>query len=192
MLCKVAKRNNAIKHRKHRDYPWDNLAEFLSNNRELSESDANAIENILQARFKSLWQKKAPMNTAVQNRVPYNGLHEMYVLNLDQYLEKMKTSKAMYLQCAYHHDALNDEFFDTEEYIAYHQNCFVVRIDIHEFKIGFTFMLRPFIFPKQEKDLWHAGSFYVYTDYDPHGWFYQLNYNLSERIVSLFFFFYFI
>jgi len=178
MLCKVSKRNNAVTHRKHRDYPWDNIAEFLED--DLSISKVEEIEKILQMRFKSLWQLIVPPDTVVQNRVPNNGFHESYVLSLEQYLEKMASSETMYDQTIYHQDAQNDWFFGTETYIKYRQNCLVVKFEIPEYKIDFTFMLRPFIFPKQAQDLWHAGSIYVHTDINPQGWFYQMKYQIIE------------
>jgi hypothetical protein len=178
MICTVAKHNSAVKHRKHRDYPWNNIAEFLSD--DLTVSSAVAIENVLQTRFKSLWRRTVPLNTTILNQVPNNGFHESYVLSLDQYLEKMESSEAMYEQTMYHQDAQNDWFFGTDTYNKYRQNCFVVKFDIPEYKIDFTFMLRPFIFPKQSQDLWHAGSLYVHTENNQRGWFYQMKYQIIE------------
>jgi hypothetical protein len=184
MFCKVAKRNNTIKTRKQRDYPWNNLADFLSGDQTpdgtLVGTNAKIIEDIIQTRFKQLWQGKTPANTTILDRVPNDGFHQSYVVDLDQYMDRMDDSAAIYDQCCYHKQAGNDEFFGTEEYIRYRMTCFVVRMELPEFKIGFTFMLRPFIFDHQTDELWHAGSMYVHTELNPRGWFYQMKYQISE------------
>ena len=180
MYVKVAKRNAAVQHRKQRDYPWNNISEFLQSDQTpdgtLAGMNAPIIEDIIQTRFQELLKGNIPGGTVIKDHVPNNGFHQSYVLTLDKYLAKMKQAASMYDQCDYHLDAQNHEFFGTEEYITFRQNCLVIEMNLPEFKMSFTFMLRPFIFPRQTEDLWHAGSFYVHTETNPRGWFYQMKY----------------
>ena len=180
MLIRVAKRNITVYHRKQRDYPWNNLAEFLQGDQTpdttIAQVDAKVIDDIIQEKFKTLLEGKNPSNTTILDRVPYNGFHQSHVLSLEQYLLNMSNAQDMYYNC---NDALAEQdhgFFGTEEYIKYRQDCLVANMEVPEFSIGFTFMLRPFIFDGQFDDLWHAGSMYEHTSSNPNGWFYQLKY----------------
>lgn len=184
MRCLVAKRNNTVQTRKQRDYPWANLAEFLSSDQTpdgtLAGTNASVIEDIIQTRLEDLWTGVIGVNTNILDQVPLNGFHQSYVVGLERFLKKMEESTDFYNQCGYHRDAGNDEFFGTAEFISFKQTCLVVRIDLPQFALGFTFMLRPFIFPHQTGDLWHAGSFYVHTESNPRGWFYQMKYQIIK------------
>jgi hypothetical protein len=181
MLIRVAKRNTSIAHRKQRDYPWKDLAEFLDGDTTPDGSlvglNAPIIQDIIQARFAELWDNKVPEHTKIKDYVPYNGFHKSYVLSVLTYLEQMNDAEEFHNKILQAYADQNHEFFGSEEYISRKQNVLVVRMDIPAFDISFTFMLRPFIFDGQSEDeLMHAGSMYVHTRNNAEGWFYQFKY----------------
>lgn len=198
---RVAKRNETITNKKHRDYPWSNIGTFLASTKCAEKAFCTIGNGIqihmrLQNEIAKFARGEESKYLKVLPRPPINGFEDN-VLTRETFLTEISDSIEYYDTC--HEQRSAHEFYDSYEYTAKRRNCLSLWLDITDIVTDAVIylMLRPFIFPHQgevpmfgapirrahEEDdglgLYHSGSMLLVEPADKNGLFYQLKWRFT-------------
>jgi hypothetical protein len=184
---RVARRRESVTERKHRDYPWGDLSEFLASKAHAGVAFcdwkvADEIEERLQTEIMDFMAGR-PAPHIDLCPAPMEGFHNT-VVSRETFIDELQKSVDRY--CV--HNYFPDYPFDAAS--VKRHNCLSLSLDVSDIVTGAAIylMLRPFIFPgqgdhnntkKNGRGLYHAGSLRLVNCNNPNGWFHQLKWRFE-------------
>jgi len=192
---RVAKRNESVPNKKHRDYPWSNIGMFLASNPMASGKAfctigvGVQIHMRLQNEISKFAQGEESKYLKVLPKLPIKGFED-HVITRDTFMSELSGAVEYYDICNSERGAY--EIYDSYEYTVKRRNCLSLWLDISDIVTGSVIylMLRPFIFPNQGASstnhentdgmgLYHSGSMLLVEPSNVNGWFHQLKWRFT-------------